>query len=329
MPGRRLGVIARADDGGLGNQTREFVEHLDPEICLVVLMGEQARGGEQPARFAGREVVFNHGPKLFDDVMADVLARCDVLYTIEGPYHLDLFEWCDRAGTELVIHANPELYRQWPCHRLFIPTTWRVDRMPAAAQLLPFPVCLDRLAPSQRSETPSLVHLTGPAMLDRQGTELVLASLPFVQHEMRLFIRGEQRSGTEGVCNVIVEWLPPALEYWQALPEGCWALLQPRRYGGLSLCIQEAAARGMFTISLDRDPEASFYDGLTRRVVLTDEQPYHMAGGEIGVADTDPRVLAAVIDQFIECPGDPSDPIRWAEAHSWDALKALYEAALR
>jgi hypothetical protein len=330
MGTRRLGVIARADDGGLGNQTRELVEHLQPEISLVVLMGESARGSEQPSRFHGHEVVFNHGPKLFDEVMADVLARCDVLYTIEGPYHLDLFEWCDRAGTELVIHANPELYRNWPCHRLLIPTSWREDRLPATAELLPFPINTERVRPAGRSEIPSLVHLTGPAMLDRQGTSLVLDALPFVQHECHLWIRREEpAAGPERYGSVTVEWVPPAVDYWDALPPGCWALLQPRRYGGLSLCIQEAAARGMFTISLDRDPEASFYRDLTRRAVLTDEQPYPMAGGQIGVAETDPRILAAAIDQFIDQPGDPAEPLAWAEAHSWHALKARYEEELR
>lgn len=330
---RRLGVIARADDGGLGNQTRDLVEHLDPDVCLVVLLGDEARGVEQPARFAGRRVVFNHGPKLFDEVLAAVLAECDVLYTIEGPYHLELFERCDAAGVELIIHANPELYRHWPCHRLIVPTTWRLDQLPATARLVPFPVDINRLRPSARAEMPTFVHLTGPAMLDRQGTALVLDALPWVQRPCEFVIRRNEPEHVEQIGNVTVRWLTPAAEHWNAIPDGCWALVQPRRYGGLSLCIQEAAARGLFTISLDRDPESSYYQDLTFRCLLTDEQPYPMAGGQIGVADTDPRILAATIDRFIDLAAAGELgwdlPRVWAEAHSWEALKSTYETLFR
>lgn len=336
---RRLGVIARADDGGLGNQTRELIEHLGPEVVLCVVMGGNARGAERVQRvresigrrFPEALLLENAGPKLWDDTISAALNNCDVLYTIEGPYHPELFQRCEAAGVELVIHANPELYREYPCHRLLIPTPWRTDRMPGSAELLPFPVNAQRLQPSPPAAEPTYVHLTGPAMLDRQGTELLLASLRLIEYECRVLIRRADAAYTEervGAASVV--WLPPADNYWEAIPDGCWALIQPRRYGGLSLCIQEAAARGLPTISLDRDPESSFYSELTIRVPLIEEQPHSMAGGHIGVADAAPSSLAEALDRLsFDGPMPAAGPRAWAEAHSWEALLPSYEQALR
>lgn len=168
-------------------------------------------------------------------------------------------------------------------------------------------------------------------MLDRQGTQLVMSALPYVAHECDVLIRHDGHWVANEVGNVRVQWLPRVHDYWEVMPPGGWALLQPRRYGGLSLCIQEAAARGMPTISLDREPESTFYADLTVRCPVTEEQPYPMAGGEVGVADADPRELARVIDEFIESSMDGGSilPSIWAENHSWKAFLPLYEAVLR
>jgi len=312
--------------GLLGQQTREVVARLDADVSLVVLLGEGARGVENFGRFEGHPAVVNRGPRLHPEVLDDVLSRCDILYTIEGPYAPDLFERCCAAGVRLVIHANPELWRGWDCHDLIVPTDWRVMH---DAEVLPFPVDTDRLRPSPRAERPTFVHVVGPAMLDRQGTQLVEGALAYVQHECDVIMRCDSVLDTFGIGNAIVRQMPRTRHYWQVIPDGCWALLQPRRYGGLSLPIQEAAARGLPTVCLDRSPENGFYGPLTARCPVLEEQPYPMAGGQVGVAECDPRELARVIDEFIEADGHVGDPRSWAEAHSWEALLPAYEARLR
>lgn len=339
----RLGIVARADDGGLGNQTRDVVRHLAPDFVLIVLLGESARGREWAMRIENpngplHETRYvNPGPRLFDEGIDAALRFCDVLYTVEGPYHgdgVELFRRCETAGVELVIHANPELYKGFPCHRLLVPTTWRLDQMPMSATVLPHPIDIDVFTPFERNEEPTFVHLTGPAMLDRQGTNLVLSALQYVEQSCVVMIRRSDHSlVSDRVGNVRIEWLPAAADHWEAIPSGAWALIQPRRYGGLSLCIQEAAARGMFTIALDREPESTFYEQVTMRVAMTEEQPYPMAGGEVGVGDTDPRRLAAAIDEFVDHELTTginwSRPRAWAEEHSWGKLLPDYETILR
>lgn len=322
-------MIARADDGGLGNQTREIVRHLQPDLCIVPLLAGGCRGVERLDRFMDSPTIFNQGPRLHPSVLKAALPQIDVLYTIEGPYEPDLFGWCEHFDVELVIHANPELYKNWECHRLLVPTSWRVDQLERNATVLPFPVDVDRLPPSPWADTPRFVHLMGPAMLDRQGTNIVTDALQFVREDCELIIRHDDQERDDQIGNVTVRWRARTAEYWDSYPEGCWALIQPRRYGGLSLPVQEAAARSMFTISIDRDPESSFYADVTRRVVPFEEMPYPMAGGMIAVADADPHLIAAAIDAFIDDPGDPTVPVEWANAHSWQVLQPDYEACLR
>ena len=323
---RRLGVIARADDGGLGQQTREVCDRLDADVALVVLLGADARGVENFGRFEGRASFVNSGPRLEDDVLATVLDKVDVLYTIEGPYAPDLFERCCAADVELVIHANPELWRGWDAHRVFTPTDW----LPVAdATVLPFPVDTDRLRPSPRAEKPTFVHVAGPAMLDRQGTQLLEGALAYVRNKCDVIMRVDGGGDRIGIGEALVSYVPRTRHYWQVIPDGCWALIQPRRYGGLSLPVQEAAARGLPTICLDRRPENSFYAPITVCCPALEPMTYPMAGGQIDVADCDPRALAETIDRFIEEGHDGGDPRSWAEAHSWDALLPSYESVLR
>lgn len=281
---------------------------------------------ENVNRFAGRDAIVNRGPRLAPDVMDAVLDRCDVLYTIEGPYAPDLFERCCDAGVRLVIHANPELWRGWDCHTLLVPTTWLV---PHLAEVVPFPVDVDRLQPSQRAHVPRFVHVLGPAMLDRQGTQLVLGALAYVRHECEVILRHDGDDHVEKWGNATLRWQARTRHYWQVIPDGCWALLQPRRYGGLSLPVQEAAARGLPTICLDREPEATFYGPVTVRCPVTETMSYPMAGGLFPVAECDPAALAVTVDAFIEADGCEADPRAWAEAHSWEALLPTYAGRLR
>lgn len=321
----RLGVIARCDQGGLASQTVEFATHMNVDLALVIRMGDGSRGVEDMCRF-GCETVVNEGPRLHEDVLREVMTKVDVLYTIEGPYAPDLFDWCEHYDVKLVMHANPELWRGWMCHELIVPTTWKADEL--GAKVLPFPVCTDRLHPSPRKETPTFVHVLGPAMADRQGTQLLEAALGQIEHECTFLMRCDDPGEPQRHGVVTVWWLPRTHHYWDSIPDGCWALVQPRRYGGLSLPIQEAAARGLTTISLDRDPESTFYRDVTVRVEAVDAVQYPMAGGYIDVWECNPWKLARTVDQYIE-DGSWTQPRHWALDHSWAALKPRYDELLR
>lgn len=361
---RRVGLVARADDGGLGTMTREFHRHLRPEATLVVDLGGQGRGAVHPEWYPGsfeddpleqRETVrWTEGWPTDADVLW-LLDRCDVVYSAEVLYHhrfLDLAsggldpdrEDLNGRRVPVFLHAMPELWDVDVSRaETLLPTSWLMDRPRFAdACHLPVPVALDRFediletrlarAHAPNPGPPRLLHVAGPAMLDRNGTALVAAALRHVRTDCVLTIVGAaagQRAGAPGrVGNVEVRFVDSAApDYWSNY-EGHDLLVQPRRYGGLSLVHQEAAAAGLGLVMLDRAPDREFPG--VHVPTLPDPPVERMKGGTFPVEACDPVELAALIDhacQYRAVLGD--DALEWADELAWSVWRPRYEKLLR
>lgn len=233
-------------------------------------------------------------------------------------------------GIRTVVYAMPEL-APWtydssiPVPRLItVPTSWRLDTMPANTQLLPMPVARDRLPADERREVKHLYHVQAAAMLDRNGTQILLDALEhIVSDDLTLTIRvnGDGPSpmvpvGTRVHIEVVMS---PEVDYWDSYPEGIDLLVQPRRYGGLSLPVQECASLGVPTVCLATDPYAS--EAFTTTIPATSARDSRMKGGMVPVQSGDPRSLARAIDYLVEHPEvQHTASIEagvWAESHSW------------
>lgn len=331
-----IGLVARVDNGGLGTQTVEFARHMLPEITVVMQLGTAGRGGDDIKRLGYHgtgNVVYKNTPGVtLDDITAFLLANCDAVYVAEATYGDALA----RAGAPIVLHANPELFR--PDYeiigaRLFTPTDWELGRMPAGTVVLPVPVALERFEYRRRTEARRFAFVCGPAMLDRNGYDLLMAALPFIESTIHIGIHGAPLNAvrvTEKPPNVGVTFYGATDEYWDVLrddePD---VLVMPRRYGGLCLPVQEAAAQGIPSIMLDVEPK---FPGSLRVPAFT-QQIADMKGGKFRVYDTDPRWLANAIDYLAETPhevGQMSDDAHdWATAISWDAQLPVYEEVFR
>ena len=353
MTARRLGLLARADDGGLGTLTREFRRHLLPEATLVVDLRGQGRGPVHPEWYesaapgapvdAGR-VRWTAGWPVDDDV-AWLLDEVDAVYTAEVTYHPRLLEMARARGVQVWLHAMPELFDSGEVGgaEVLLPTSWMADRPRfAGACRLPVPVATDRFdavletrlarAHSANPGRPRLLHVASPAMADRNGTELVAAALRHVRTECVLTIVGAgagQRAGAPAtVGNVEVRFVEStAPDYWRNY-DGHDVLVQPRRYGGLSLVHQEAAAAGLGLVLLDRDPDREFPGAHVP--TLPDPPLERMKGGSFPVEACDPVELALTIDhacQYHAVLGD--DALEWADELSWAVWRPRYEKLLR
>lgn len=324
----KLGLIARCDQGGLATQTWEAYRHLRPHRTLVVDFGElRGRGSAVPGMY-GPHLSSRGAPN--DDVITEFLEGLDVVFTCETVYTPRLCEFAMAARVEVVVQVNPELYQpaEYPGARIVVPTEWMHDQMPEA-ELLPVPVNRQVLPFRRRTKLEVLYHPASPAMMDRNGTEAVLACLQAVRHPMRLIVRG--RTDTEGkvqVGPVTVEWLPnEARPYYELYPE-LDVLLLPRRYGGLCLPMQEAASLGAPALMLKTDPMASL--GHVFSVPTMGADLTAMKGGSFEVHQVDPWTLAQAINELAELDlSRQSDAAgRWAAEHSWEALRPEYERVL-
>lgn len=323
-----LGIIVRADCGGLGNQTWEAWRHLEPERTLVIRTAKAGRRGPEDASRYGVTSWYGQDTRVDPRVLKDFASGCSVVLAIETtscPHGIHILR---EAGVRTVLLANPELYRESEQGRpdvLRVPTPWAMSRM-HGARVLPQPVATDRFTPRPRTAARIFYHPGAPAFHDRNGTEDVLAALPYVKNECTMIIRQphvRKRSSRRQVGKVTVLFEHEyARAYWHAHPEEADVLVMPRRYGGLCLPVLEAAAMGMPALMTDLTPQNEWPHVVG--IPVAQEKLVSMKGGAYPVWSVRPQDLAARMDQLIEDDDfvmkRSLQALDWAALNSWDTL---------
>lgn len=330
-----VAYIARADDGGLGTQAWEIVRHLRPEKVLVVDV-QPRRGGWHLERYTDLgyadardtlRVTSNPIPP------ADVVWLTRGMDTVIAPETFYLDDRVMRAGvgTRLALLVNPELFV--PSYRrladqgvidVYAPTTWETDRL-GRHTLLPQPVARDVIHHRHRTGLArTFLHVSSPAMLDRNGTDLVRDAVSrYDGLPITVLISGPRAPARElHIGDVTVRGVPPVANYYDLWNDfDVDVLLQPRRYGGLNMLQLEAAAAGVPTICLDREPERRWDSSF--RVPVTGSTPHRMKGGTFAVYDTEPEAVADAMSwcsTLVGIDGVSAAADDWAESMAWHTL---------
>ena len=249
----------------------------------------------------------------------------DVIYTAETSYDHRLYVYARNSGAAVVLHVNPELFwrTELAADVLWNPTHWRQKHLPERAEVVPMPVALDVLRYRPRTKIETLFHSAGEAMLDRNGTQIVYEAVRNMRTRVRLIVRGGPPPPSKLLGKATIEWLPLVDDYADAIPDETDLLVMPRRYGGLCMPLQEAAARGIPAVMSNVSPQ-NVWLGPDLLVNAEIHQRVTMKGGSVDVYDCPPRVLANAIDALAHTPArvaEASDSARrWAEARSWDAM---------
>lgn len=337
-----VGLITRCDSGGLASQLLEIHRHIRPELTLNVIFGADARGPEDAGRFGlPSETVWHARRTIPPDLLADFASRVTTVMVVESPYCKDGLDIMRMAGARVVLLANPELHSPWDHgdpSELYVPTCWNLAPNDLPAEHLPQPVALDRFPyRPTRDRCRTFVHQTAPAMLDRNGTRTVLRACEYVTQPCRLIITGHlgpniAPSEVPSRIGVVdVEWCPDVQDdYWKAWPADGDCLVSPRRYGGLSLPILEAAAQGMPTLASGVMPQVMWDSVIPVPTSLRETVP--MKGGPVHVWTVDPHDLARAMDA---CVRDEHWAERskaaygWAVDNSWGTLLPRWEEVLR
>lgn len=340
----RVGLIGRCDTGGLGTMTYEFARHVECAAILVVDLADRGRPGNRPLRYDGLmrgpypPPVTPYPPS--DGDVAWLAERCDVIYTAEVGYHPRLRAIARAHDCRVVLHAMPELFRREDAlnaDEVWLPSPWRVNEATTTAHSgtvgavreMPVPIALDRFDRRQRDAVDTILHVGGPAMVDRNGTELFREALLYVQAAIVARVAGVDGADQWTAPNVSIQHVPRVEHYWQRYQHEVDLLVQPRRYGGLSLLSQEAAAAGVPTLALDRDPERLMPWAIAT-VPVSHTRSATMAGGEVDVCHASPLDLAAKIDEAVVMGvrHQSANAAAWAQVHSWANLADVYRAAL-
>jgi hypothetical protein len=326
----RLGVIARAEAGrGLAVQSHEVCTHLDPERVLLIDSGRDGRFTQHPERYQQWDVTTARwdGGRLKERVVRDWLDGLDVVYSAETPYDLRLPQWAAEAGCGVVVQANPEMLGPTDARAAvtwWVATPWRLDRLPARTRVVPMPVP-DVPWTAEPGERLRFGHTAGwPAVADRNGTEAFASAAGRTSVAAGFVIRGQHRD--------VERFRRPGLNVEAGCVDDRWdlyrdvdVLVMPRRFGGLCLPVLEALALGIPVVMPDCSPN-EVWPG--PRVPAMSTATVGTRAGLLPLHDTDPRALAATMDDLASSP-ELVDKLRaevveWVSGNTWEALKPLW-----
>jgi glycosyltransferase involved in cell wall biosynthesis len=356
----KLGLIARADMSGLASQTWEFAQHMRPTKTMVIDVSQfyndstDCNKRTDLGRYPNADtIVEGWEPSIAQ--FEDFLDGLDAVYTAETPYGWDLVRLAQQRGVRTYVHVNPEFAEHLVIPTLIkptllmAPTPWLFDRLPERKRMVPFPVATERFTsqsmsssrpPAMTYNVPAVnfLHVIGrPAAHDRNGTFELLHALRFVNQPINLKFCCLQAGY---VMDVLRQFDIPSHigvdidesqthDYWD-IYRNQDVLIMPRRWGGMSLPIQEAMAAGMPVILSSSDVYSSeLPEEWTVRSRLASS---FQARTRIDIHAVDIYELAEMIDRFAaddrlmyearQCA------LRWADEHSWKTLKPLYDEVL-
>ena len=345
----RLGLIARADNSGLGVQSWEFFRHMRPERVLVIDVGHlhndttHTNKATYLDRYPGATVVKGWMPERL--TLRSFLSGLSTVFSVETFYSPEVAQLAHRYGVKTVLQCNPEFLNRRESPDLWVPPTrWMWDTIPKNKTLLPVPIATDRFAAPADFPTAGsanhFLHVVGrPAHLDRNGTADLLKALAFVESAVTVTVRCQQPGYVSGLIrehnirtpdNVVLRIDSADVEnYWDNYAEGD-VLVMPRRFGGLCLPQQEALGAGMPVIMPDLSPQN---DVLPKEwLVPAAKRGSFMCKQAVRYYSVEPRLLAAAMDRFASDADlyarAKQDALKLRDEYSWTALKPRYEEVL-
>lgn len=337
----RLGLIARCDARGLGHLTKSFFDHMHPDKTLVIELdfGEWDQHPEWYDHPAREVEVVSVGPdlRLRRSVIDGFLKGLDVVYTAETWYDDTLVRRAHALGVKVVCHGMPELCdhrkSQTPAGPVewWWPTGWLTDNpLLPDGPIVPIPHLSkpDHCMTASPSVGPlQVLHVAAAAMADRNGTNAFAAAMNLVEADINITIV-DQGARNPRVIDMIDRH---AIAYSDGNDDrwinyvGQHVLVHTRRYGGLSITANEAAAAGLALVLTDRYPENN-WPGLT--VPSLGSKRQRMKFGNVQVDSPDPAAIASAITLLADNRDTlaqlQADSLRWSEAHSWERLAPTY-----
>ncbi|WP_438979918.1 hypothetical protein [Polynucleobacter sp.] len=287
-------------------------------------------------RFPGATVIPGFpSDKDIDDFLIDL----DVVFTIETPYNYYLFKRARELGVKTVLNYNYEFldYLQHPDWEypdmLLAPSQWNLREViqqfesKAIVKFIPVPVNRDVLPYENRRKAQTFIHIAGhQTHMSRNGTDILIASLPHITDKhirILIYTQHELPVITDSRVQVIHT---DNKNYWDNFTKGD-VLILPRKYGGLSLQLNEALSRGIVPLMPRISPQDGF---LQSAMLMPTERAFRIqTRTAIDCFEVAPQVLAEYIDNmadmnekdFSELSKQAGDlGVYWG----WNSLRAKY-----
>jgi glycosyltransferase involved in cell wall biosynthesis len=335
----KVGLLAYSTNTGLGVQSYEFYQHMNPDRVMLVDLSSFNHVETHHERYPDAFITTDGFPTNAEiDVFLDGL---DVVFVMETPLNYYLFERAEQLGVKTILQYNWEFldYLQddkKPKPTMFAaPSAWKYSALPFSNKTrLPVPVARERFKYRKIKMFRNFLHIAGrPAVHDRNGTrDLLFAfhNLPYSGVTLTVKIQDsaqaeEYRDMFKADKRIKIDDTD-VLNYWDAY-KGFDCLVLPRKYGGLCLPMQEALAQGLPVIMTDVSPNNEFLP--LSWVVPVQHSGKFMARTEIDIFTVHQQMLENRLNYLISLPPEHVEKMNkvahdLGEYLSWDNMKPKY-----
>lgn len=308
----KLGIIARSDNTGLGNQTRELVYMLNPDKIMLINSQPFNKNKQHPEWYDKYNLYPIRGFPRNDDVSA-FLKGLDVVLTCETFYNNHFIDIARKMKVKTVLQYNYEFLDMVINPRLAIPdifvgpSTWYLDHMKelfndrAKVIHLPPPINHERFDLVRKENMSKshmrLLHVGGKAASeDRNGTYSVIEMLRYSRTDYELTIK------TQTPLDIKIKDSRIKIEHGdepirENLYKGFDAMILPRRYAGLCLPMNEALMSGLPVFMTNISPNNYV---LPKHWLAKSEKTGQLKTRMmLDVYSADPKHLAKIVDNYM------------------------------
>jgi hypothetical protein len=308
----KLGIIARSDNTGLGNQTNELVKMLNPDKVLLIDSFNFNGNKQHPEWYQEYNCVTTKRGMASKEEVYEFLKGLDVVLSCEIFYNQSFVSIAKRRKVKTVLQynyefldhlANPDL--ELP-DVLIAPSLWNfedvVDKFGDKTKVvhLPPPTDINLFSNAKEINTSRthkrLLHIAGKsAVKDRNGTNTVIEMLNYSVGDYELVVKTQSHLDIR--CDdprLTIDTSSP--DSRQSLYEGFDAMILPRRYAGLCLPMNEALLSGLPVFMTDISPN----NKLLPKDWLVPSQKIStlMTRTLLDVYEAVPKELAKMIDNY-------------------------------
>lgn len=309
----KLGIIARSDKTGLGNQTLELTKMLAPDRVLLINSKYFNNNEQYPHLYEKYNVLETKQGFPTDKEVIEFLDGLDVVLSCETFYNSNLIPLAKKMNVKTILQYNFEFldnmkYPDFPLPDVLVaPSLWNFEAVydkfsnKCKVVYLPPPTDLSRFDLAKRhnaSKQNRLLHVAGKiADADRNGTNTVLQMLRYSSADYELVIKVQNPEKLDiAVRDKRLKIDSSNPDNHEDLYFGFDAMVLPRRYAGLCLPMNEALASGIPVFMTDISPNNQVLpkDWLVPSKVIGKIRTRTI----LPVYEANSRVLAETIDQY-------------------------------
>jgi hypothetical protein len=307
----KLGIVVRADDTGLGNQTHELVKMLDPEkILLIDSSTFHNKNVQHYEWYEGRKVFVSKG---FPDnsVLLKFFEGLNIVISCETFYSKRFVALAKRKKIKTILQYNFEFLDYLSNNELILPdvllapSLWRFKEVEerfsskCLVKYLPPPTDENIFSKNKKintKRTNKLLHIGGKAAIyDRNGTNSVVEMLKHSKSDYELIIKSQTDLDIES-SDPRLTLLVGNENNHQDMYRGYDAMILPRRYAGLCLPMNEALMSGLPVFMTDISPNNLILPQkwLSKSYFVKE----FMTRIGVSLYEADPKSLAKVVDRY-------------------------------